>query len=323
MLAASLQADVPLFMASPTSAWASAGASFVPSPVIATRCPSACSRRMNAILSSGRRLGDEVVDAGLAGDRGRRERVVAGDHHGPDAHPAELLEALHETRLDGVLELDQAERPRPSSRTASGVAPRPAIASVSASTSARHRPVEIAGDGVDGALEHQAPVGQARPRCVRVSAREVALLGDPARQAPRSPRRRPRHQVRPSSPRRRRASVDDRAALRRLVAQRGHECRLEHLGLGDAGRRDDRRREPVAERDGAGLVEQDDVDVAGGLDRAAAHGQDVEAGDPVHARDADRREEPADRRRDEADEQGDEGHDAHRRTRRRRRTAGG
>ncbi len=46
MLAASLAADVPLFMAMPTSAWASAGASLVPSPVIATRCPSACSLRM-------------------------------------------------------------------------------------------------------------------------------------------------------------------------------------------------------------------------------------------------------------------------------------
>ena len=53
MLAASLHAEVPLFIASPTSAWASAGASFVPSPVIATRWPSACSARMKRILSSG------------------------------------------------------------------------------------------------------------------------------------------------------------------------------------------------------------------------------------------------------------------------------
>ena len=53
MLAASLAADVPLFIASPTSDCASAGASFVPSPVIATRWPSACSLRMKPILSSG------------------------------------------------------------------------------------------------------------------------------------------------------------------------------------------------------------------------------------------------------------------------------
>ncbi|MNM06854.1 hypothetical protein D3C81_168800 [compost metagenome] len=53
ILAASLAATVPLFMAIPTSACASAGASFVPSPVMATSFPSACSRRITAILSSG------------------------------------------------------------------------------------------------------------------------------------------------------------------------------------------------------------------------------------------------------------------------------
>ncbi len=53
MLPASLAAVVPVFMATPTSAWASAGASLVPSPVIATSLPSACSRRMRRILSSG------------------------------------------------------------------------------------------------------------------------------------------------------------------------------------------------------------------------------------------------------------------------------
>ncbi|MNI85224.1 hypothetical protein D3C73_1421980 [compost metagenome] len=41
MLPASLAAWVPEFMATATSACASAGASFVPSPVIATRRPSA------------------------------------------------------------------------------------------------------------------------------------------------------------------------------------------------------------------------------------------------------------------------------------------
>ena len=37
MLAASFAAWVPVFIATATSAWASAGASLVPSPVIATR----------------------------------------------------------------------------------------------------------------------------------------------------------------------------------------------------------------------------------------------------------------------------------------------
>ena len=46
MLPASFAACVPLFMATPTLACAKAGASFVPSPIMATSLPAACSRRM-------------------------------------------------------------------------------------------------------------------------------------------------------------------------------------------------------------------------------------------------------------------------------------
>ena len=53
MLPASLAADVPVFIATPTSAWARAGASLVPSPVMATSRPPSCSRLISAILSSG------------------------------------------------------------------------------------------------------------------------------------------------------------------------------------------------------------------------------------------------------------------------------
>ena len=62
---------------------------------------------------------------------------------------------------------------------------------------------------------------------------------------------------------------DDRAALRRLVGERGELRDLGELGLGDAGHRDELRGEAVADRDRAGLVEQQHVDVAGGLDGAA------------------------------------------------------
>ena len=65
MFPASLAACVPVFIATPTSAWASAGASLVPSPVIATRRPPACSSLDQRHLVLGRRLGEEVVDAGL------------------------------------------------------------------------------------------------------------------------------------------------------------------------------------------------------------------------------------------------------------------
>ncbi|KAG1421257.1 hypothetical protein G6F57_023599 [Rhizopus arrhizus] len=54
MLPASFAACVPEFIARPMSACASAGASLVPSPTIATRRPPACSWRMRASVSSGR-----------------------------------------------------------------------------------------------------------------------------------------------------------------------------------------------------------------------------------------------------------------------------
>ena len=60
---------------------------------------------------------------------------------------------------------------------------------------------------------------------------------------------------------------------------------------------------PVAQRDGAGLVQQQRVDVAGGFDRAARHGQHVALHQPVHAGDADRRQQRADRGGDQADQQ--------------------
>ena len=49
---------------------------------------------------------------------------------------------------------------------------------------------------------------------------------------------------------------DDRTAFRRLVGQRGELRRVGQLLLGDAGEREELGRLPVAERDRAGLVEQ-------------------------------------------------------------------
>jgi len=53
MLPASLAAWVPEFMATPRSAWARAGASLVPSPIIATSRPPCCSLRMYSSFASG------------------------------------------------------------------------------------------------------------------------------------------------------------------------------------------------------------------------------------------------------------------------------
>ena len=112
MLPASFAAEVPEFIATPTSAWASAGASLVPSPVMATSRPPSCSFRMRRILSSGvasaRKSSTPASSAMAAAVSG----VVAGDHHGADPHGAHDVEALAHARLDHVLEVDDAERPR-------------------------------------------------------------------------------------------------------------------------------------------------------------------------------------------------------------------
>ena len=99
---------------------------------------------------------------------------------------------------------------------------------------------------------------------------------------------------------------DDRPALRRLVGQRRQLRRVGQRLLGDARRRTELGGLTVAERDRAGLVEQQRVDVAGGLDRAAGHRQHVVLHQPIHAGDADRRDQRADRRRDQADQQRDQ-----------------
>ena len=99
---------------------------------------------------------------------------------------------------------------------------------------------------------------------------------------------------------------DDRAALGRLVGERRELRRLGELLLADAVHRDELGGLAVAERDRAGLVQQQHVDVAGGLDGAARHREDVALDEAIHAGDADRREQRADRRRDERDEQRDQ-----------------
>ncbi len=99
---------------------------------------------------------------------------------------------------------------------------------------------------------------------------------------------------------------DDRATFGRLVGERRELRGLGEVELVDTADGQELGRLPVAERDRPGLVEQEHVDVAGGLDRAARHRQDVALHEPVHPRDADCREQRADRRRDQGDEESDE-----------------
>ena len=63
-------------------------------------------------LRLGRRFREELVDAGLGGDRRGREPVVARDHDGLDAHLPQLGEALADAAFDDVAQLDDAEHAR-------------------------------------------------------------------------------------------------------------------------------------------------------------------------------------------------------------------
>ena len=95
----------------------------------------------------------------------------------------------------------------------------------------------------------------------------------------------------------------DGAAFGRLVGERRQLRSVGQFVLADAAHRQKFRGLPVAERDGAGLVEQESVDVARGFDRAARHGKDVEAHQPVHSGDADGRQKRADGGGNQGDEQ--------------------
>ena len=78
----------------------------------------------------------------------------------------------------------------------------------------------------------------------------------------------------------------------------------------DAAHGNELHRLAIAQRDGAGLVEQQRVDVARGFHGLAAHGQHVVLHHAVHAGDADGREQAADGGRNQADQQRDQHGDA-------------
>ena len=161
MFPASRAACVPVFIATPTSACGERGrvvrAVAGHRDEVAARLLAPDQRH----LVLGRRLGEEVVDARLLGDRARGERVVAGDHHRADAHRAQLVEALAHALLDDVLQVDDAERAavRRRRRAACRRATRCPRRSRSSSAGAEPpRCLDPAPDRVGGALADRAAV---------------------------------------------------------------------------------------------------------------------------------------------------------------------
>ena len=248
-------------------------------------------------LVLGRGLGQEVVDAGLLGDGRRGERVVAGDHHRADAHAAQLGEPLADALLHDVLEVDHAEDLRCPRRPPAGFR-RPGRC---ARRSGRARPGRCRpAPATHRFTESVAPLRSMRPSRFTPHMRVCAvnaMSSASCRSRPRRPKRSLASTTidRPSGVSS--ARLDSWAASARAL-------------LVDAGQREELGRLTVAERDRAGLVEQQRVAVAGRLDRPTRHGQHVALHQPVHAGDADRRQQRTDRGRDEADQQRDQHGDA-------------
>ena len=94
--------SVPVPIARPTSAAASAGASLTPSPAIATTRPSLAEPLDDVALVVGQHLGLDPVDAEAAGDGLGGDPVVAGEHDDLDAVGAQRLERRGGGLLDGV-----------------------------------------------------------------------------------------------------------------------------------------------------------------------------------------------------------------------------
>ena len=255
-------------------------------------------------LGFGRRFGEEIVDPGLGGDGGGGQAVVAGDHHRLDPHAAQLGEAFLDPALDDVFEFDDAEHALAVDDHQRGAA----------------APCDVVDRALDGEREFAAQFDD-----VGAHGLGGAFADDPSFRKVDAAHPRLRSEVHEVRAERGDVALaqletllgenDDAAPFRRFVGERGELGRVGEFGLADPVGRQEGAGLAVAEGDGAGLVEQQYVDVAGGLDRAPRRGDDVGLQHAAHAGDADGREQAGDGRRDQADEQRDEHGDADRRAR--------
>ena len=251
-------------------------------------------------LGLGRRLGDEVVDAGLVGDRFGRQRIVAGDHDDPQPHLAEPGEPFADALLEDVLELDQSDD----------------------LIAGRHgqRGCALRGDRIDRLL---VAVGYSAPGSLdwpgrRCSAPPCGFSMPSGRSTPlirvwaeNSTNRLP---VGASTSMRRtwRASSTMLLPSGVRVGQRRHHGQPRQLALRRPAHGHEQSRAAIAQRDRAGLVQEQRIDVAGDLDGLAALGDQVGGQGPVHPGDPDRRQERTNGRRDQADQERDQGRDVQR-----------
>lgn len=226
-------------------------------------------------LVFGSGFGDEVVHAGFFGDVLRRQRIVARHHHGLHAHLAQTFEAFADTRLDDVLQFDHA----PYLLVLADDERRAAVLRDAAHRLFDTRRAFVAGLGGDAedrfrcALADAASVGHIDARTFGLGGELHHLHADQLQGIDLHA-----HFG---------AQLDDGFAFGRLVRDRRKHAQAGELFDTVPLCRVECRRFAVADGDRARLVQQQRVDVAGGLDGFARLGDDVGPQGAVHARDAD------------------------------------
>ena len=174
MLPASRAACVPVFIATPTSAWASAGASLVPSPHIATSLPPCCSRRISASLSSGvasaRKSSTPASAAMAAAVSGLSPVIITVRMPMRRSSAKRSRTPAFTTSLSAT-----APSSRPSRTTASGVCPARAISSVARRSSIAA--TVASRSGCARSTESTAPLWIRPPPKLRPESRVCAVKG--------------------------------------------------------------------------------------------------------------------------------------------------
>ncbi len=254
---ASIATSVPVPIAIPRSACASAPASFTPSPTIATTRPSACSRSTTRTLSAGSTSAITSSMPTCGRDRARRGLVVAGEQHRRQPERAQLGDRRGARGLHRVGHHERAAQHAVPRRRAPRCAPCASAAALARAGRVVevHRPVgeqQLApGDhrvALDHALHAEAlAVGEALDRRKRAEPRAARARRWPGRSG---------------APTRARARRRCAAARRRSVPAAGSTSTTRH---------------PPG-RDRAGLVEHDGVDGAGRLQHLGPLDEDAELG---------------------------------------------
>ncbi len=242
-------------------------------------------------MSSGVAWGDEIVEPGLGGDHAGGGRVVAGDHHRANAHGAQLRGPFADPRLEHVGQIDDAQDPsvdghRQGRRALLADALGDAL-EVGGNLAAV-AVLDVADQGIHRPLAHHAAVGEVRTAHAGLR-REVHAHGFFQSVF----------------------FMDTQGfgigagglAFRGAVEQRGEVGRLLQLLARDTLDRQELGGLAVADGDGAGLVQQQGVDVAGGFHGLAGHRQHIEAQRAVDTGNTDGREQGADGGGDQRDDQ--------------------